>query len=256
MEKILILHTGTSAKILADEILTEAGFNTYIADDIESGIDIAKIYLPDMIVLESEDTNDNASEIIKELQKDDNLRIKPLICISNNPNLKDLRKVMDAGADDYIAVPYSKQELVRAVTIRMNKYYALKLKCDELRKETIEADGEAPVNKNHILVKIGTKLRLIKFEDIVCVTSEKEYTKISTCDSKKYIIRKSLKKWIELLPEDVFLQIHRSTIINTEYIDRIEIQADKNYLVHLKTTNEPMGISQRFAKKITKKFYT
>lgn len=256
MEKILILHTGTSVSILADRILTEAGFNTYIAEDIESGINIAKIYLPDMIVLESEDTDDNASEIIKELQKDNNLRIKPLICISNNPNLKDLRKIMEAGADDYIAAPYSNPELVRAVTIRMNKYYALKLKCDELRNETIEGEGETPANKNHILVKIGTKLRLIKFENIVCVTAEKEYSKISIHDSKKYIIRKSLRKWIELLPDDNFLQIHRSTIINTEYIDRIEIQADKNYLVHLKTIQEPLAISQRFAKKITKKFYT
>ena len=53
-----------------------------------------------------------------------------------------------------------------------------------------------------------------------------------------------------------FLQIHRATIINTAFIDRIEIQAEKNYLVYLKTHEEPFTISQRYAKKLTKKFYT
>jgi len=62
--------------------------------------------------------------------------------------------------------------------------------------------------------------------------------------------------WIKILHKDNFLQIHRVTIINTEYIDRIEIQPDKNYLVFLKSSEEPLRISHRFAKKLTKKFYT
>jgi two-component system LytT family response regulator len=256
VEKILILHTEVSDQTLSNDILTAAGFNTYIAEDIESGIDIAKIYQPDMIILESTESDKHASGIIHELQKDDNIRIKPLIYISCNPEAKGMRQIMSAGADDYIIAPYSNYDLVDAVNVRLNKYNTIKLKCDELRKETIEGDGDGYVNKNHILVKIGAKLRLIKFEKIVCVTAQKEYSKIITAESKKYIIRKSLRKWIEILPEDNFLQIHRATIINTEFINRIEIQPEKNYLVHLKSHEEPFPISQRYAKKLTKKFYT
>ena len=256
MEKILILHTKETSQYHSEEILTGAGFNTYLADDIESGIAIAKIYQPDMIILESSEEDESHTSIINELQQDENLRIKPLVYVSNLSGTKELRKIMQAGADDYIATPFTENELVEAVKLRLGKYKTIKRKCDQLRKETIEGNDDSHVDHKHVLVKIGTKLRLIKFENIVCVTALKEYSKITTHDSKKYIIRKSLRRWIEILPDENFLQIHRATIINTEFIDRIEIQPDKNYLVYLQSNEEPLSISQRFAKKLTKKFYT
>jgi len=59
-----------------------------------------------------------------------------------------------------------------------------------------------------------------------------------------------MKEWEERLPTDFFCRIHRSSIVNTEYIDKIDKYFNNSYKISLKGVKESLIISRRYAKKI------
>ena len=61
---------------------------------------------------------------------------------------------------------------------------------------------------------------LIKLSDIVNIQAEDKYVFLHTIDGKKHLTDFTLSVLEEKLPED-FIRIHRSDIINTNYIKEI-----------------------------------
>ena len=58
-------------------------------------------------------------------------------------------------------------------------------------------------------------------------------------------IPKNSKK--ERLPAKHFTRIHRSTIINVEYVERLESWFNRSYRIHLRQMAEPLVMSRRYA---------
>ncbi len=256
LDKILLIYNDSVNIKNLNIMLTNAGYNTYLAEDVSNGIEIAKIYTPNLIICDIIDNGTKVTDVIKELTEHERTNIIPLLFLSANPDFDEMRSIMNSGADDYIPFPIKEKELIKSISIRLKKYASIKEKYDSLRKETIEASGQQPILEDHVLVKIGTTLRIIKFEEILSVSASREYSEIVTKESKKYIIRKSLKKWIDILPSISFLQIHRSTIININYIESMKKLSESSYEVFLINCKTPFQVSVRNAKKLKKWFYT
>lgn len=86
----------------------------------------------------------------------------------------------------------------------------------------------------------------IKISSITCISSIGNYSRLVTLEGKHCLVLKTLKQWQEELPARHFIRIHRSSIINTGHIERIETQSR----VYLKNLPEPLEISRRFASKL------
>ncbi len=74
---------------------------------------------------------------------------------------------------------------------------------------------------NYFFVKSGYKIQKIMINEIIYVESMGDYIRFYL-DDKKVVALLSLSKIIELLPEEKFIQIHRSYIINIEKINFIQ----------------------------------
>ena len=107
---------------------------------------------------------------------------------------------------------------------------------------------------DHILIKIGANLKLIEFSRIVCISALKEYSKVTTDDGCKIVVRKSIRNWVETLPAKDFLRIHRATIVNMLFLDKIEKAGFRSYNVYLKNISTPFPISQRYGNIMKKTF--
>jgi len=62
-----------------------------------------------------------------------------------------------------------------------------------------------------------------------------------------------MAEWENRLPEQFFTRIHRSTIVNMEYIEKVEDWFNKSYRVYLKGIEEPIIMSRRYAAKLKEK---
>jgi hypothetical protein len=99
----------------------------------------------------------------------------------------------------------------------------------------VEADAAlAPVEKlTRISVKKRQEIHVIPVSQILYIEANGDYVLIHTSESK-YLKDRTMKYWETHLPDDSFVRIHRSFIINIEYISRIELYEKEIYKVQLK----------------------
>jgi len=74
---------------------------------------------------------------------------------------------------------------------------------------------------NYFFVKSGYKIQKIEIDQIIYVESMGDYIRFFLED-KKVVALLSMSKIIQYLPEEKFIQIHRSYIINLEKINFIQ----------------------------------
>jgi DNA-binding LytR/AlgR family response regulator len=84
----------------------------------------------------------------------------------------------------------------------------------------------------------------------------KEYSKIKTNDNLEILVRKSMRNWVKLLPSNSFLRIHRATIININFIDKISQTNSRIYTVSLKGIKDTFDFSYRYANIMRRSFPT
>jgi len=92
--------------------------------------------------------------------------------------------------------------------------------------------------------------RFIKISSITFIEPIGNYSKIATIEGKHCLVLKTLKQWQEELPDNNFVRIHRSSIVNIEHVDHIEKNPDSRHLAFLKNKPEPLEVSRRYAKKL------
>jgi len=84
-----------------------------------------------------------------------------------------------------------------------------------------------------IAVKSGTKIHVVLVPDILYLQADGDYVHIFTRDGK-YLKEQTMKYFEEHLPENQFVRVHRSVIVNVEMISRIELYEKQNQLLTLK----------------------
>jgi len=114
----------------------------------------------------------------------------------------------DLDVVDYLLKPFSFQRFVKAVS---------KVPLKNTKDDRIE---KAPSLLKDIFIKSGYEHIRVQIKDILYIKSDGDYTEIFT-PAKKYLSNESLKHWLEELPEQQFMRIHKSYIIHTTKINKI-----------------------------------
>lgn len=113
-------------------------------------------------------------------------------------------------AVDYLLKPFGYDEFLKA---------ALKAR----RLIEISEKNQVDEQEGFLFIKVAYKIKKIKYEDIVYIEGLKEYVKIYLSNEQKPLMSIiSLKTLEDKLPSKIFMRIHRSFIVNLNYIDTIE----------------------------------
>lgn len=253
LKKILIIQSDQEQETEFQEVLESAGYSTYITANESDGLKIADRYLPDVMIC---DLNDYEKDliVIKNLNNNSATECIPLLLITSTSQNGHIRAAMELGADDVLIKPINTESLLRSINKRIRKIEAIKQNITDKIISTENAFSNQSKSIDHILIKIGKNLKLIEFSKIVSITALKEYSKVTTDDNCKIVVRKSIRNWVETLPAKDFLRIHRSTIVNMSFLDRIEKAGFRNYNLYLKNISTPFPISQRYGNLMKKTF--
>lgn len=253
MKKILLIHGNPEQNFEFQNILESAGFNTYITVGEADGLKIADRYMPDIMICDL-DNCDKELGVIKKLNENPSTECIPLLVITSTPNNTHIRAAMELGADDVLVKPIIYESLLRSINKRLRKIEVITAHLADKIISTENAFSNQSKKIDHILIKIGANLKLIEFSRIVCISALKEYSKVTTDDGCKIVVRKSIRNWVETLPAKDFLRIHRATIVNMLFLDKIEKAGFRSYNVYLKNISTPFPISQRYGNIMKKTF--
>jgi two-component system, LytTR family, response regulator len=127
-------------------------------------------------------------------------------------------KAIRYSALDYLVKPIEIEDLKAAVN-----------KAEEKRNRSypnpqIELLVEQLISKKNNFTRIAIPtlegLQFIKVEDIIYLEASVNYTYIFTGEKKKYIVSRTLKDFEDMLPDEIFLRIHNSYIINKNFVEK------------------------------------
>lgn len=79
----------------------------------------------------------------------------------------------------------------------------------------------AKVDKDHLFIKVDTKLIKLQNTDILFIESMGDYVKFVT-PNKKYVTLNTIKNLEEKLDRTTFLKVHRSYLVNLTKIDDLD----------------------------------
>jgi len=141
-------------------------------------------------------------------------------------------KAFELSAVDYLMKPFSKQrfdEAIKKVYSRISQKGTTTESIQRLSKKVKEDSKEV----ERLFVKTGTKIDVVPVVDIIRIEALDDYVEIYT-KGKKYVKKETMNFLENSLPKELFVRVHRSSIVNVNYIEKIERYGKESYLLILK----------------------
>ena len=204
------------------------------ADDVPSAITAIEQLRPDIIFLDIQMPGESGFDLLNRVE----LNAKIIFVTAFDEYAI---RAFEINALDYLLKPVNPDRLARTISrLEQNEEPEI----HEMRK----------LNYNdRLFLLINDGMNFLRIKSILSIQAAGDYTEIVTKDSTKGLTLKSMKEWEHRLPEQYFCRIHRSTIINIEYIDRMEEWFNYSYKVYLKGIEKPYVMSRRYVAKLKRK---
>ncbi len=171
--RILLIEDDPTTSKSIELMLTHANLNVYTTDLGEEGIDLAKLYDYDLILLDLNLPDMSGHDVLRKLRL---ARVEtPILILSGADDTENKIKGFGFGADDYLTKPFHREEVVARIhaIIRRSKGHAQSL----IRTGEIEVNLDAKTvsveNKTvHLTGKEYQMLELLSLRKGTTLTKE------------------------------------------------------------------------------------
>jgi two-component system LytT family response regulator len=235
-----------TAIIVDDERLARAELRLLLADfaeisivgeakNLSEAVNLIRAEKPDVVFLDIQLAHENGFDLIEKVEKD-----FKLIFVTAFDEYA--IRAFEINAIDYLLKPVNPERLARTLE---------RLFETEERREVTSRKLEY---EDRLFVEVGARSSFLKINSIKCISADGDYSIVFTDDGKKHLIAKPLKEWEDRLPEKHFVRIHRSNIVNLEFIEKVETWFGRSYQIYLHGIKEPLTVSRRYAAQLKSKF--
>ena len=218
MVKVIVVEDEELPRKRAQEILQRIHGVDYkgSAASGKEALQLIKAHKPELLILDIKLKDMTGIELLSKIPK------RQLPAIVFTTAYDDFAvKAFELHALDYLMKPFSdtafEQAVLRAIDYinKESKTTAL----DRLSSLLEHMDGNVTHQEkvNFINIRIDNKINFIKLNDILYIQASGYYVEIITHD-KKFLHRETLSNMHSSLNHKNFIRIHRSTVINSEYI--------------------------------------
>jgi len=121
MKEILLIEDDEYVNQNIMEILENENFKVVSAQNGKEGLEKIKKRKPDLIICDICMPELNGFDTLKILRNEKETARIPFIFLTARASMADLREGMNCGADDYLTKPFGVNDLIKAVTMRLQK---------------------------------------------------------------------------------------------------------------------------------------
>ena len=143
--RVLLVEDDLTTSKSIEMMLTHANLNVYATDMGEEGVDLAKLYDYDLILLDINLPDITGHDVLRQLRT---ARINtPILILSGDDDTESKLKSFGFGADDYLTKPFHRDELVARIhaIIRRSKGHS----------QSVIRTGKIAVNLDAKTVEVG-----------------------------------------------------------------------------------------------------
>ncbi|MCC5924604.1 MAG: response regulator transcription factor [Crocinitomicaceae bacterium] len=174
------------------------------AESKEKAIPLIQELQPDLLFLDVQLPDGTGFDIMNEVD------LKKLKIIFITAYSEYAIKAIKLSAVDYLLKPFLPDELTEAI---------------QKAEKIIELESVSKSNSSGKKVFIKTKMEsfYVELDNIIYLKADGNYTHIFLLEGNKDIlIAKTLKYFEDTLPEDCFLRVHQSYLVNTKHIKKLQ----------------------------------
>jgi two-component system LytT family response regulator len=152
-------------------------------------------------------------------------------------------RAFEIHAVDYLLKPFTRERLSSAV--------------ERVRKEILvnqQPAGNGAAGRNgiryttRIVFKSRGRIVFLPVSDIRWISAEENYVRINT-QTETHLLRETMGRLEEKLDPEMFLRVHRSSIVNLQHVKEVRTEADGEYTVVL-VNGEKLTMSRGYRSRI------
>jgi two-component system, LytTR family, response regulator len=157
-------------------------------------------------------------------------------------------KAFEKNAVDYVLKPLDEERFRLAVNRALKRKKQEQNSIEDLLKSI---KGEKNSYETHIFVQKSEKLFNLPVDEIIFLEASGDYTIITT-KTDQFVSSSGIGKLEEILSPEIFIRVHRSTIINLNFLKEIERHFNGGMIVKMQN-GKSFPVSRTYAKLIRKK---
>ena len=138
-------------------------------------------------------------------------------------------KAFESNAVDYLLKPFSKERFDKAVQKCLHHNQSANKPA-----AVLESASQAPAQQNRIVVKDGNKIKIIPVSQVQYLEAADDYVKIFMPEGS-FLKKKTMGYFEDSLLQFQFVRVHRSYIVNSQLITRIDVYEKDSHIVLLST---------------------
>src|SRR5688572_30909494 len=187
------------------------------------GLKAIQQYKPDLIILDIQMPKINGFEMLELIEE-------PPAVIFTTAFDDFAIKAFEAHAIDYLLKPFNQQRFDKAI----EKFSESNPTIKDSTKDLLETASLSPSQNQRIVIKDGSKIRIIHVHDVFYLEAADDYVKVHTKDGY-YLKNKTMNHFEQTLDPKQFVRCHRSNIVNVQQITRIDPYEKDNHVAVLRS---------------------
>jgi len=145
-------------------------------------------------------------------------------------------KAFEVNATDYLLKPFSLDRFNDALNKAIDKVRSTKETKSDYTN-LISAVNESTESLNRIVVKTNQKIAIIPVEKVSFLEAQDDYVMIHS-EMGKHLKKQTMKYFEEHLSSKSFFRVHRSYIVNINFIKQMELFEKDSYRITLNDGNK------------------
>jgi len=226
MIKALIIDDEPLARMIVKEYLQKHPGIELLQEcnDGFEGLKAIQQHQPDLIFLDIQMPKINGFEMLELLDR------APAVIFTTAFDEYAIR-AFESHAVDYLLKPFSQERFDKALQ-KWNEKAAVTN--PSVSEPLLEAASQTPPQNQRIVVKNGSKIKIIPIEDVFYLEAADDYVKVHTKEGS-FLKNKTMSHFEQSLDKTLFVRTHRSCIVNIQQITRIDPYEKDNHIAILKS---------------------
>jgi two-component system LytT family response regulator len=211
--KVIIIDDEPLARSIVKEFLQKHPQLQLIQEcgDGFEGVKAIQQHQPDLIFLDIQMPKINGFEMLELLDQ------TPAVIFTTAFDEYAIR-AFEAHAIDYLLKPFNQERFDKAIA-KWNEQRSQSH--EKATQELLETASQSPVQSQRIVIKDGSKIKIIPVHDVQYLEAADDYVKIHTKDGY-FLKNKTMNHFEQTLDGQQFVRSHRSYIVNVQQITRID----------------------------------
>ncbi|PKO98750.1 MAG: DNA-binding response regulator [Bacteroidetes bacterium HGW-Bacteroidetes-8] len=204
------------------------------AYDVTSAKRIIESLSPDIVFLDIQMPKQSGFDLLEQINYEGRV-----VFVSAYDNFA--LRAFDVNAFDYLVKPVSEDRIEKMLD-RLSKDEGSNISCQKFNYE------------DKIFISDNKFMKFVNLKEIILIQSTGNYSKIFINNGEKHLLYRALKDWESRLPSNKFCRIHRTSIVNIDYVEKLEKWFNYSFRVYITGFDVPVMMSKTYSSVLRSRF--